>query len=1340
MGVQLFILGFILLAPMQLPAQAGDEQEYLIRHYDIEDGLPVNSVNDMAQDDDGYLYIATYDGLVRYDGYEFKTYNSGNTAGMETNRIGGFLKALDNTIWLFNEDGSVTSKSGEIFKTYHSPAIPGHASWLVEGTDGRIWVTGSQGIAFFDEESREFTRLDDPVFDTNFSLAGTGINGEVYAVNNYGLVSWKRDSASLLLDINDYPRLIADVRQLRQFEKDIVWLIGARFLMKVNVATNEVNRVNLDDLDEIVFWNIHQKEDGNYILTGNAGFYALDAQTLTLEKLSIPINSNPSRTNIVFEGKEGEDIFIGDDEVVINAEMILQVPSIRFGFLDKEGAIWIGSETDGLYQIQKSSFINLTHPGVPGLSNVYSIIQDQDGAIWTCSQNEGITRLSASGRQNWNNSNSSFNVDYCKFLYEDTDGTIYAGFLNNDIRIFKNGSWIPLEPANVALEEVLSIPEAMHRTGDQLLIGHLRSLLAYEEGNLRFFDESQPQSLAGVQVITENSKGVLFVGTSGNGLTRIENNTFINYSANDEILYSDVIRDIYLQSDDTLWIATENIGLNRLILDETGAVLSSVSITTRDGLTHNSLHRIIEDYFGNLWFSSNGGLMRIPKKSLNQFADGELSRFPVLHFDEKDGMINREANGGVQSAGILTNDQKLWFPNQRGVTIIDPYDFQDNQNGNETKPVIESIEFENEFMPVYRDSIHTIPKHQRNVRVNFTAPNFAYQDRMHFSYKLDGVNPDWQSADQSRQAVFTALPAGLHTLRVRAEFIGREPAEAVMMFSIPYKFYETRWFWGLMVITIAAFIWGGFKYRFRQLEARERKLQKRVDEQTEELQKAAEQKQRFFTGITHELKTPLSLIVGPLDDMADQPEGITPETVKNRLSLIHRNSHRLKHLVDQILDVSKLNADAIRLTLQPVDLAEFTRRVSGQFQSLLEQKELSLNIHTEPIAGQIYVDAEAWERIVINLLSNAIKFSPKGSEIEVKIEDRGDSVQVSIRDEGPGISAEHQQKIFEYLYQVEGSKAAEGTGIGLYLVKGLIEEMGGIINVHSEEGKGAEFTITLKKGAGHFNAVHTLDHEPLKTESPSYKELKSSQDPAKSKSNNVEKILVVEDNFDFRNYLKSILQEKYSVITASNGNEALQVLEKETPGLIISDVMMPKMGGLEFVNFLRKKDHFKHLPVIFLSAKNHEADVETGLSTGADIYLTKPIRSKMLLSQIEAVLRRERVLRSQEFLPQKKEEPELVRQIREIIYRQLANPSLTVNMLADALFISRAKLYAEWKELSEITLNEFIKQLRLNEAKVLLREKGFNVQETARAVGYTDANYFSTSFKKEFGVSPSGVR
>ncbi|WP_428236283.1 response regulator [Gracilimonas sp.] len=1314
--------------------------EYLVRHYDIEDGLPVNSVNGMVQDNDGYLYFSTYDGLVRYDGYEFKVYNSGNTEGLAINRIAGILKSQDNSIWLFNEDQSITLKSGNSFRTFLSPEIPGKAHRIIEGTDGQIWVSGMEGVAFFNKKESVLKKIEAPLLQSNSELIGAGINGGIFVLNDSGLVSFKNNIPSLLLNVVDYPILDLDIRQIKQFEESTVWLVGVGAILRYNTETKEVALISVpEEGTGIAFWDIAEQTNGDYILSATNGLYTLNPLTLIIQKLPVSINSGIVRSNLIYTGGAGEEILIGDDEVIIEGKTILRAPSLKFGFNDREGSLWIGSETNGLYQIRKSSFINLSSSEIPGLNNIYSIIQDRSGSYWACGISSGIVRISKSGVTNWNSSNSTLRSNLCKFLYEDDDGDVYAGLSDHLIWKFTNGNWLEPEDFGGLPSDKLVDPEAMHRLGRNLLIGNYQSMLISGNGSLRYFDDSQPQELARIQVFAENSKNIIFVGTAGTGLSRIEGNSFINYSTKDGVLNSNIIRDIFLQSDDTLWIATENLGLNRLVLNEKGTVLSSASITTSEGLTHNSLHRIIEDPFGNFWISSNGGIMRIPKKALNDFADGSLTKLPVLSFDERDGMINREANGGVQSAGILTSDNKLWFPNQRGITIIDPADFTVEQNLDTPTPVLESVELENGELFVAGQPEIAIPSGERNLRINFAAPNFTYQERVQFSYKLQGVNNSWQSADQSKQAVFTGIPPGAHTFTVRADFIGGEPVETSALIMIPHFFYETRWFALLIVFSGIGLVIGFFRIRVRSLKEREAKLQVRVDEQTEALKLAAEQKNRFFTGITHELKTPLSLIVGPLDDILNLKESIDPEKLGHRLSLMQRNGLRLQNLVEQILNVSKLNADAIKLNIQPVDVVMFTQQILGQFQSKMDQEEIILNIKAAPLSENIYIDKEAWERIVINLMSNAIKFSPKGATISLSVEENEEKVTFGISDEGPGIRSEEQGRIFDYLYQVEGAHAAEGTGIGLYLVKGLVEHMGGNIELNSEPSEGAEFVITLPKGYMHIDSMHNISHDstpenviiaPRKnTESPSFS--------VQVASDSEEHIMIVEDNFDFRSYLQSVLSESYRVSVAENGKDALDILKEITPDLVISDVMMPEMTGLEFVRVLRSEDRFKHLPVIFLSAKDQDLDIKTGLSTGADVYLTKPVQTNMLLTQISAILRREKILKTGFVTDAEIEEPNFIKQVREIVFRQLGNPSFNVNQLADALYISRAKLYMDWKEVSDVTVNDFIKKIRFDEAKILLQEKNFNIQETARAVGFSDPNYFSTSFKKEFGFPPS---
>ncbi len=1313
--------------------------EYLIRHYTVDDGLPVNAISGIVQDSDGYLYVSTYNGLVRFDGYGFERFDSGNTPAMRSNRIAGLLITSDGTLWLFNEGGTLTSRKGSVFRSYATSELPGQAAWLTEDRHGRLWVGGSDGLAVHDAATGAFHQI-----ETTRSMPVNVIkphpSGGLYVVNNRGLYRFDGQTATPLLTDADVDVPFESILDLQPVGSTHLWLVGSDHLLLYDVGRGAVDRVVRRNADQLTLASTATRGAAGYILRSDGKYRVTGSDTSVERPLDLPASARRADPLLYLTGSQGEALLIGNHRVVMQGQVVYDGPPIKRVMVDQEGSLWIGTLADGLYQIRKSSFTNLGTDRYPGLSNVYSIIQDRSGAMWACSFASGIHRLTATSHRRWDAGNSSLMNSYCKVVFEDSDGTLYAGLNNEGLWVLRDGDWERLTGYDALVQGHRRSVEALHRQGGRLFVSGFSSLLVYEDNRFRYFDASQPRELSGIQVFAENPDGVIYAGTDGFGLNRIVGDTYRNYRARPGILNSNTIRDVHLQAADTIWVVHESVGLNRLVFDADGNVRASASVTSADGLPQNSLHRMIDDGHGHYWISGNSGIMRIAKSELNAYADGAIPELRVLSFNENDGMIDREANGGVQSAGIRTTDGRLWFPNQRGITIMNPTEFSVDYGLDVPRPVFEHIELDGFDLYIRDVDVIEIPGNQRDFRVNFAVPNFVNQDRLRFTYLLEGVNERWQNATTFRQAVFTGVPPGRHTLRIRSQFIGADPVESTILIVVPPYFHETTWFALLMAAGLIGLLYTAYTYRIRSMQVTERKLQDRVALQTEELRKAAEEKQRFFTGITHELKTPLSLIIGPLEDLMDETGPAADPAVTGRLALMQRNGHRLKHLVDQILDVSKLNADALALTPRPVRLPEFTRQIVGQFQSALEQADLTVDMPAAPVSGPIYVDREAWERIIINLMGNAIKFAPAGSAIRISMEERDDHVEVRIGDQGPGIAPEHHEKVFDYLYQVEGAKASEGTGIGLYLVKGLMDRMGGSIRVESEPGAGTEFVLMLKKGHAHFGPRTAVVHDTLELDGPAATAPVPKPAPGTATGSGASefRLLVVEDNADFRTYLHSILSPQYEVLLAANGVDALALLEKETPDLVLSDIMMPHMNGLEFVRRVRERKPFEHLPVIFLSAKNEDTDVQTGLSTGADLYLAKPIRSSMLLSQIEAVLRRERMLRKGLPGPVLAREPEFLQRVREIVYRHLANPSLNVNQLADALYMSRGKLYLEWKRVSPIGLNEYVKQTRLNEARVLLQDRGFSVQEAARAVGFSDANYFSTSYKKHFGRSPTG--
>lgn len=1330
--------GIIMLFQQQ-PSFVDVSSEYLVRNYTVEDGLPVNAISDIVQDEDGYLYFATYNGLVRYDGYEFVTFNSSNSEGLESDRIVGMTIDRFNVIWLIDETRKVISYKEGTFKTYGtSDGVTGNAEYIEISDDGDVWVLMSNGLLKFNPNQNSFEQQNELNHtEAIWRIAPLG-NGKVLGVSENGLFEWDGQKTKYLLSRDEFPIRKSAINFIKKLSDGNIWMASSG-VFSFNVNTMEITTYEIPDKAFSQTWSIIEA-DSEFIISTTNGFYSLNKGEKKARQLPVEVNPLLNRPKAIQKYNENRILF--GNQVIINDRVIFETEDVKTGFIDREGSIWVTSESKGLFQLRKSIVTNITASDNSVIKNIYSIIQDSEGGIWAGSFENGIIRIGDKEKTIYTVENSNLGSNIVRFMYEDEKGVIYAGLWGRGLWKFSNNDWEQL-----SFPDYLTVEAMHHSSNDITYIGTKDGSYIKQSGSFFDFEDVIGKPFDGVRVIREASDETLFFGTNGNGLGILDSEKLFRIVTKNEGLISDLIRDIYVQSSDTLWLATENRGLNRITLNDSNQIIESVHITGEDGLISSSLHRIIDDGTGNFWISSNQGVMQISKTSLNSYADGNIEYLGVVKYNQRDGMVNQEANGGVQTAGILAKDGNIWFPNQKGVTVFNPKGSEFSQFQSNTMPIIEYINLADTTIGIAGETNFMLAKGERNFSVKFTAPNFAFPERTVFKYRLRSLQEHWIVSNQAREAVFTNLPPGTYKFDIQADVANASISTSTLLITIPAFFYETIYFKLLMVLCAISFGFIVYRYRVQSLKEREKDLQRRVKDQTQKLEQAAEEKSRFFTGITHELKTPLALILGPLDEFLEQRDLKSEKQLHHYLQMMHRNGYRLKNLVDQILDVSKLNADAIKLNIHPFDIEKLTRQIAGQFQSLLDQEGITLDINSDTISEPVYVDKEAWERIVINLLSNAIKFSSQGGHITVTLEDQLDSVQISVKDSGKGISAPDHEKVFEYLYQSEGEKAAEGTGVGLYLVKGLIERMGGSVQLRSEEQQGAEFILTLQKGAEHFMKEDHLSHKPMKVDeingfthrSPTSKlgndDNKSTADKASPK------ILIVEDNPDFRDYIMSVLEDEYHVVTAKNGKEGLSIIQKVQPDIVISDVMMPVMNGFEFISQLRELHEFKQIPVIFLSAKDQDVDVQQGLSTGADIYLTKPIRSSTLISQIEAVLRREKVLKEKTRFLQtgNQDEPELVIQLREIVYRQLGNQSLNVNLIADKLYMSRAKLYRSWKPVSDISVTEFIKKIRFEEAIVLIKDKEFSIQDAAQAVGYSDPNYFSTSFKKEFGYSPSDL-
>ncbi|MEP6362064.1 MAG: ATP-binding protein, partial [Balneola sp.] len=602
----------------------------------------------------------------------------------------------------------------------------------------------------------------------------------------------------------------------------------------------------------------------------------------------------------------------------------------------------------------------------------------------------------------------------------------------------------------------------------------------------------------------------------------------------------------------------------------------------------------------------------------------------------------------------------------------------------------------------------------------------------------------------------TNIPSGENKLSIRGKLKSSdEYSEASMLINVAPYFYETGWFLVLSLCFLGGVFYLGYKALLKQSKFREMKLEELVNDRTKELleekektvealqiiKKLDESKSQFFTNFTHELRTPLSLILSPLEEMLEN-NSIQTNGNKAPLSLMMRSANRLKSLVNQLLDVSKLSSGEINLTFQEVDIVEVTKRISAQFEYAFEKQGIKFSIESTNQSNFVFLDVSAWEHICTNLLGNALKFTPDGGNVFVCINNEDDFVKVVFEDSGSGIAKADLPFIFDPYYQGDSSiEKSGGTGIGLAIVKGMIEKMGGEIFVHSVKNEGTTFDVIVKKGKEHISENHQIISE-------SYKNI-NKKDPAlidvnindelienKSISETAPKVLLVEDNEDFRIYLQSLISRYYNVKVASNGKLGLEALEDFHPDIILSDIMMPEMDGFEMMNAIRGIDSYKHIPFIFLSAKDSDYDVQKGLNMGADIYLTKPVQNKLLLAQIKVLLRRERMLKASGEKLEQTVKNTFTTRTTDIIKRHLGNPDLNIDLIAEALSMSSSSLYRKWKNENEETINQIINKFRFEEALKLIKDESLNISEASYAVGFTNLSYFSRAFKKMYGLPP----
>jgi signal transduction histidine kinase/ligand-binding sensor domain-containing protein/CheY-like chemotaxis protein len=1337
--------------------------QYSVQVWDMEDGLPGNSVQAIRQTRDGYLWLGTRDGLVRFDGVDFELFSRGKSSQLKGNDIRSLYEDRHGNLWIGSSAGGLTRYKDGTFTTY--PVSAHKALAMIRAIEEDRW-----GNLWIGSYTHGLTCLSNGQFTTYTTTEG-------------------------LPDIR--------VRFIYKDGNRDLWAATYTGIVKVLSPGNFqvfATQGDLPGYKTVCLYDTETKE--LWIGTTNRVLVRLKNDNLTVfgkeEGLSHSFVTYlyKDRMKNLWIGTDGGGLTRMRDGIfsTLSTHNGLADGFISSIYEDREGSLWLGTLDGGIHQLKDSKITTYTRS--EGLTHNYvrCIYESRAGDIWIGTK-RGLNRLkkgairtlpflSGTGELLENKSVASLFEDRAGYLWIGTRGGLYR---------LKEGLLTALTNMDGLSDNRITC--MMEDSRGNTWIGTENGLNRFDsrKGKMTVFTKKEGLSSPIIRFIIEDSRGILLTGTRA-GLNYLKNGTFSAYKTAAGMEHHS-FRCALEDHEGVLWFGMDS-GLIRLKENKT------TLYTVQSGLIGNYVHTILEGERGYLWLGGRNGISKIRKKELEDFAEGKIHRLHPVWYNEKDGMKTSWCNDG----GCKSRDGRLWFPTSMGAAVIDP----GRMSNSLPSAIIKRLMVDGEPVNIYSRVLEKNPLQLepgiKRLEFYYTGMSFINPGKIRFKLKLDGYDHDWLDMGNNRSTTYTGLSPGLYTFRVTAvnpDGAGNGKDASFSFYVQPY-FYQTAWFYAALVLFGILMIFSFYRYRFRRFRARQKELDALVERRTRslkeqyiELEKAQQKvrhskelietknrlleeqsgklkemdivKSRFFTNISHEFRTPLTLILGPLEQMiAACPD--RAEERKKSLTLMLNNAHRLLRLIDQLLELSKLDSGKMKLQAAKTGIIAFIKDIIDSFRLLAEQKELDLVFFTgqkdEEEDMLLYIDPRRMEDIMCNLLMNAVKFTPRVGKITVTVTQNNAAeinlpagspgfVEISVSDTGPGIPIEQSTHIFDRFYQADSTYELheKGSGIGLALAKELVELHHGTIDVRSREGKGTEFIIRIPIGDAHLKPGEIIEspgnpYQPGKRGVPTAIERDVAAEAAGEETLVTGKdiILVVEDSADVRDYIRGELEPLYTVVDARDGREGIDKAQEIVPDLIISDIMMPRVDGYELVRTLKGHINTSHIPIILLTAKASEESIIQGLETRADDYITKPFSTKILNARIKNLIDLRRQLqqsfdRDMTLQPVKMElspiDKEFIKEVNAAIVENISDPDFNVDALCKKLYMSRSNVYRKIQALSGETLADYIRSYRLKQGAKLLLKGSMSVLEVAFEVGFSSASYFTKCFKKKFHRLPS---
>ncbi|MGB2273778.1 MAG: response regulator, partial [Flavicella sp.] len=875
---------------------------------------------------------------------------------------------------------------------------------------------------------------------------------------------------------------------------------------------------------------------------------------------------------------------------------------------------------------------------------------------------------------------------------------------------------------------------------------------------------------ANVRIVYVDHKDNILVGTR-KGLFKIQskhNNSFEVDSFNEQIQDKEKpqkktmsILSIYEDSRQKLWIGTDGYGLCAY----DGVTKKTKWYDDTEDIRHTTIASLIESNEGDLWIGGNKGLTSFNPTTKN-----------ITNFHTKDGLLSNNFNF---NSVYKDTDGSLFFGNYEGVNYFHPKKI--NFNSEVPKVFITGLKlFNKAVLPNKKNSplkkvisaTKTLTlKHSQSVfTFDFIGINFSHTEQNQYAYFLDGFEKEWNYVKSNTSATYTNIPPGDYTFYVKAAnndgIWNDSPTSLFVQIKAPW--WKTYWAYSAFLIFII--IVGYFILRFVNERVEEKRIIINQREERKQIEVLNAKKIQFFTNISHEFRTPLTLILNPIEDILEDTTLQLSDVIKEKHNSIYKNTKRLSRLIDELMDFRKLQFGKMPLQPAKIDILAFATEIASYFEEEAAQRNIILSVENEDENNTIWADPSMLEKIIFNILSNAFKATPENGMVRLSIQ-RSDvpillplidpkkevpAIEININDTGSGIKKENIDKIFDRFFQAKemDKQYYGGTGIGLEVVRSFMELHKGKIQVASKVNEGTKFTLYFAMGNDHFkdmalkkSDIEIVSSSVLQENTKSNNGINKTDD---SNDSSVKKtILIVEDNAELRNYIKKELASNYKINTAENGKEGIEKANKTIPDLIITDVMMPIIDGYELCEKIKSDLKTSHIPLLMLTAKGMEVDRIKGIDAGADVYLKKPFNMKVLHSHIKQLITSRQVLFNKYFTGiQQKELPEqttsldkqFITKVLDYIQTNMSDPKLNVENLAEELLLSRSKLYRKIKALTGDTANEFLRKIRLEKAKQLIETSEDTISEICYRVGFSSPSYFTKCFKKHFGILPTEIR